>query len=164
MRPRALAALAALALALAAACSSAGGTGPMANLQALEAQDEALQAARSRWSDRGPSDYELVVQRDRCECIPEWARPMRVVVRRGGAEVTVTDLETGAVRGQAYPDPPTVAGLHAVVEDALARRAAVLRVTYDEALGYPREIVVDYDAVAADDEFRITARDLRPLP
>lgn len=46
----------------------------------------------------------------------------------------------------------TVANLFVIAEDAIAN-AAEYDITYDEVLGYPTEIVVDYATNIADDEF-----------
>jgi len=50
------------------------------------------------------------------------------------------------------------------IEDALAREAEGLSVTYHPTFGYPTQIGIDYDQLTADDEISVTIENLQPLP
>ena len=54
----------------------------------------------------------------------------------------------------------TVEDLFDLIEDAIARDAAVLEVRYDGRLGYPRAIVLDFSVDVADDELSVTVSGL----
>ena len=153
-----------------AACSSPALTSDEARARLAEHRG-LLAAARAQWTAAAPGEYELVQAR-LCECAPEWMRASRVVVRRpapgvgaaGELIVSVADTEPGApVSAERAGAVRGVAGLFAVVEDAIAREAAQLVVTYDPAYGYPTRIYIDYRADVADDELLLTASRLQPL-
>lgn len=150
---RSLLTLAALALlmAAAAACTSSRVTG-------VSDERAALEAARARWAARDGSAYSWVYQRDGCECLPEWTRPLYVEVTGAGA-VTVLD-EATRQPPQHFGDieAPTVEYVFDLIDDAIALRAHRLTVEYDATHGFPLLMVVDYDEIVADDEFRITGR------
>lgn len=99
----------------------------------------ALRAHAALWAERGPRDYEMVVHRPVCFCLPEWMVPIRLTVRDGEIRV-VTHAETGEM----IADPPyhamTIEELFAVIEKAINMNADVLEVRYDETLGYPVSI------------------------
>jgi len=50
-----------------------------------------------------------------------------------------------------------------VIQDALDTQAFNIQVTYDETLGFPTSIEIDYDARIADEEFRATIYSVRAL-
>jgi hypothetical protein len=53
--------------------------------------------------------------------------------------------------------------LFAEVQQRLDQGVARLEVSYDATYGYPRSIILDIEAMAADDESSETAGNLRPL-
>lgn len=126
----------------------------------LGPQENRLAEARAAWSLGAPAGYEFEFQR-LCFCGPDTTRPVRIEVRFG--EVTaVTVVETG----ETLADPssfPTIEDLFDEVEDAIRRDAFSLDVQYDDDLGYPIEVTIDFDEQAQDEEmaFRVSAfRDL----
>jgi hypothetical protein len=151
-------ALAALALA-AAGCSSSTDPGPAhAGIRLSPTQ------ARVKWHSRGVTDYQLVVERGWCECLPEWTRPMRVAVRESGAQVTVTDLERGTPVSLAANDRPlTVENLFLLIDELREEGVYRLDVLYDPIYGFPTLIDVDRDRQMVDDEFRIMVREFEVL-
>ena len=122
---------------------------------------DALEGAQRKWQDRGYTSYEFRVQRS-CFCAPPATAPLLVRVQDGQA-VSVTNADTGAPATPTIGMPLTVDALFAIVDDAIDREAATLTVTYDDALGYPLNIAIDYDQRIADEEAYYTASGLRPL-
>jgi len=59
---------------------------------------------------------------------------------------------------------PRVDELFADVQQRLEQRTERIDVRYDPTFGYPRSIVVDIALMAADDEYSLTAGNLRRLP
>lgn len=127
------------------------GTSPLS--QRLE-----LQANRAKWQRAALASY-TVVLRESCFCA--YTQPVRLYV--------VNDVIVRALpfSGDSAVSPaffPTVDRLFAFIDDAIARHAAVLRVTYDPTLGYPVEIVYDGAVNVADDEVTYRLSDLHESP
>jgi hypothetical protein len=117
-------------------------------LAALRAE---LRVRRERWAAQRILDYQLTLSRS-CFCSPE-----------GAGLVVLTVLEGEPVQWQYFlsGDPiapewravfPTVEGLFDFVEDAIDRGAESIEVRYDEDLGLPTTIRIDYRLAAVDEE------------
>jgi hypothetical protein len=137
-----------MAAALLAGCSP---TGP----------DEADQLRRNMvlWEARGPAQYEVVIQRSSCECLPEWLLPIRLTVS-GQQVLSVVDDQTRQPITDDLYHAMSVDELFALIQDALARSADRVAVTYHPVLGYPTSIFIDYDRAAVDEELTLSVRDL----
>lgn len=123
-------------------------------------EDEAdLRRAEVRWTRSGVQDYQIVVQ-NLCFC--GYTRPVRLTYRFGSV-VSRVDAETGE------PVPPyannvrDVAGLFALIREAIDGDAHRLEVSYDGTYGYPRFIDIDYVGNAADDELQVRTSEFQPL-
>jgi hypothetical protein len=126
--------------------------------------DEELELARNRqrWASANTHDYEFEFRR-LCFCPPEATEQVRIVVR-GDAIVSVVRTRDGQPASTTFAAWPRVDELFADVEQRLEQRAERLDVQYDPTFGYPRSIVVDIALMAADDEYSLTAGNLRRLP
>jgi hypothetical protein len=136
--------LGALALvALAGACADVGPEG-----DGLEAE---VARQRQIWEARRPENYVVEVERQ-CFCGVEARGPVRVTV--SGARVTGRVYsDSGAAVPEAFADLfPSVDGLFDILEDALARPAENVDVTWDAASGAPSSFFIDYSANIADEE------------
>ena len=130
---------------------------------ATSRSDEKRELARNqqRWASAGMRDYEYDFRRS-CFCGPESTEAVHIVVRN--------DVVTSVVRssdGQpasAVVAWPRVDELFDDVRRRLEEGADRIEVTYDPTLGYPRSIVADVILMAADDEYSLTAGNLRRLP
>lgn len=117
----------------------------------------ALENQRARWEESGVLDYRFQY-RELCVCGQSAMRQATIEVR-GGEVVSITG--TGAPEGTESPaDFPTIDDLFDRIEDAIRDEAAALSVSYDPELGYPTEIIIDYDYGAQQDEVTIDATDL----
>jgi hypothetical protein len=123
--------------------------------------DAELDAARARWSTAALASYEYGYHKF-CECHRE-APPETIVSVAGDSVVRVrhrpagTDVEVPAAdKNLEYYW--TVEGLFGLIEAALDRGVTV-RAAYDDELGFPREIYIDYDVQFIGDELdlRLTA-------
>lgn len=104
---------------------------------------ETLRRNIERWEARGHSSYEVVLERGPCECLPDMIVPIRLTVRDNEIE-SVINLHTGdAVSREPY-HAMKVEELFAVIEGALTQNAYRVAVIYDDVLGYPRSILIDY--------------------
>jgi hypothetical protein len=106
-----------------------------------------LRSNRQKWAAQGISDYDLRVN---TECFGFCIEPDVLVQVRGGQRVAIVDPDTDAllfwVRG------PDVDELFEQVERAVTM-ADRFTVRYDRELGFVRDVDIDFDRRAVDDEF-----------
>jgi len=142
-----------VAAALLAAMAGAGcGSSP------FELSATAWESYRARWEAAGLTDYEYDFRRS-CECID--TRPARIEVRSGRvAQVRYSDSGELTSTVQGYP---TIDELFELIDEGIRAEAASMRVSYDQQLGYPTEIRIDFDPRVADDEIEIDAWGLAGL-
>jgi hypothetical protein len=145
----------ALLAALVSACSITGTT-------AGSSDQLELARNRQRWASAGIHDYEYDFQR-LCFCGQESTERVHIIVRQD-AIVSVVRTRDGMSAGTIYGGWPRVDDLFADVQNRLDQRIARLVVEYDPTYGYPRSIVADIALMAADDEYSMTAGNLRRLP
>ena len=124
------------------------------------AQDE-LTRNRQRWVAAGIHDYAYDYQR-LCFCAPESTQPVRITVRQDAVVAVVRQSDGQPV--DAKYGWPRIDALFDDIQGRLDQHVARIDVDYDATYGYPRSIVVDVAAMAADDEYSHTTANLRPLP
>jgi len=108
-----------------------------------------LSAARERWAEREPAEYQFNYTRS---CFCPALTNVRVTVRNG-VVVSARVIATGAeLSPTERAEIPTIDGLFDVIESAIDQRAHELRVSYDAQMGFPMSIVLDYREMIADDE------------
>jgi hypothetical protein len=123
--------------------------------------DAQLDAARARWQSATLAAYEYGYHKY-CECHRE-SPPETVVTVSGGNVTRVrhrlagSDVEVPAA-DKNFQYYWTVEGLFDLIASALDRGVQV-RASYDAALGFPREVFIDYDTDFIGDELdvRLTA-------
>ena len=116
--------------------------------------DTELDGARARWQSAALVRYEYGYHKF-CDCHRE-SPPETVVTVRDGAVIGVRHRPPGSTVEVPAADKNleyywTVDGLFGLIASALERGVQV-RAAYDAALGYPREIYIDYDADFIGDE------------
>jgi hypothetical protein len=116
--------------------------------------------ALAAWKRQGIEDYYYVHQRS-CECVVEWTRAARVVVRSGRV-VEATDLENGVTRNLEYY--LTIDGLFALIKQAFDEHADRVEVVYDRSMHYPVSVFIDQDRNVADDEYTLQVSSLTKIP
>jgi hypothetical protein len=118
----------------------------------------ALSRARALWEREGPDSYRYVYSA-RCECPPTVARATWVIVEKG----VVVDAEYVEGNDPIVAGPQlygTVDSLFALVQRAYDGHAAEVRVRYDERMGYPVDVYVDWRKDYVDDEGGFLASEL----
>lgn len=127
--------------------------------------DPELDAARARWQRAALSSYEYGYHKF-CECHRE-SPPETVVTVADNAVTSVRHRPAGSTVEVPALDRIeyywTVEGLFDLVGSALERGVQV-RVDYDPALGYPREIYIDYDADFIGDELDLRLTRVAAMP
>lgn len=156
MSSRSLLATSFLASALAvaaAACSSA-----------LGPEMEALEAARARWDRSGPGAYTFVLQRY-CFCGSDFRRPVRIDVIDGVVIAAVYE-DDGQPIDRPLGEIDTIPDLFDEIQDAFDRDAHQVLAQYDESMGYPKSVSIDFILEAIDEEmsFQVLELELLALP
>ena len=121
-----------------------------------------LNRHRQRWASAGVHDYEFDFRRS-CFCAPNATEQVHIVVRND-AITSVTRTRDGLSASAQFTVWPRVDELFGDVQQRLTQRAERLDVAYDPTYGYPRSIVADIVLQAVDDEYSLTAGNLRRLP
>jgi hypothetical protein len=119
--------------------------------------DAELDGARARWRAAALASYEYGYHKF-CECHRE-SPPETVVTVRGGGVTGVRHRPAGADVEVPAADKNlqyywTVEGLFELIASAQERGVQV-RASYDAALGFPREVYIDYDADFIGDELDV---------
>lgn len=122
-----------------------------------------LAASRERFRTTVGESYQYDY-RNNCFCGPDTRLPVRVTIRNG-ARVSVVTLEDAApIPPNRWGDFLTVEEAFDTIEQALNDGAATIQAVYDETLGYPREVFIDFDERIADEEQGFTFNNLAPTP
>jgi len=121
-----------------------------------------LDPAKAWWAEHGPASYTYIGQWQ-CFCMTDWTAQVLVEVRNGEV-VSVRFADTG--NKAEVPDPErfgTMERMFEYVQDAIDRGAARIDADYDDVLGFPREVFIDYDEMMADEEQGFFISDVTPL-
>lgn len=151
------------------------GTKPLSNARAdlavlgegetptLERSNAAqLQQNRQLWRSQNISSYRYTL-RVSCFCIPEVTQPVVVEVRNGRV-TSITAANTGKpVNPEYFKQYNSVPKLFNLIQNAIAKDANRLSVTYHPRLGYPTQINIDYNAQIADEERYLTIENLEVI-
>ncbi len=109
-----------------------------------------LESARALWRQAAIDDYDLAMTR-RCFCA--FVGEVTVQVRGGVRTATVVAEDISLPLTPAFEQSyPTVDGLFALIDEAIADGVHELRVTYHPVLGYPTLVSVDRRRQVDDDE------------
>ncbi len=128
-------------------------------LVALRAE---LRVRRERWAGQRILDYQLTLSRS-CFCSPEGAGLVVLTVLEGEPAEWQYFLSGDPIAPEWRAFFPTVEGLFDFVEDAIDRGAESIEVRYDEDLGLPTTIRVDYRLAAVDEEIAYEVEKLLDL-
>jgi hypothetical protein len=127
--------------------------------------DAELDAARTRWESAALRGYEYGYHKY-CECHRD-SPPETVVTVRDGTVVGVRHRPAGSTTEVPAADKNleyywTVDGLFRLIASA-QQRGVQVRAQYDAALGFPREVYIDYDANFIGDELDVRLTAVTPL-
>jgi hypothetical protein len=124
---------------------------------ALGADDADVHAHWMRWKAAGPSSYEYGYNKY-CECHRD-TPPETVVTVDAGSVTRVYHKYADSAREVPAREGSldlywTIDDLFTLIEAATAH-AATVRVRYDETLGYPTAVFIDYDAALIGEELDV---------
>ena len=102
-----------------------------------------------------------------CFCLPDWRGPYQVVVNSTGGVASAvymygSDQYAGKIV-QGAGKALTVRDVFDEIKRALNQKADGLEVTYDEDRGSPKEVFIDWEELATDEEDRYTIENVVPL-
>jgi hypothetical protein len=118
---------------------------------ARSADEADLEAARARWEREGLQHYQFV-SRQTCFCESNLSRPINITVETNQIVTARYVDDQMPVADVVFRLQLTIDGAFNLIQDAIEQDAASLAVSYDEELGYPTSIIVDYNKRTADDE------------
>lgn len=121
-----------------------------------------LRRSKQLWAKQKISNYRYTLRRS-CFCLPKATEPVRIAVRNGKVTSMVAASNGQPVNREYFTKYDSIAKLFDIVEDAIAKKAHRVSVTYHPTLGYPTQITIDYDQMMADEELYITIDNLQPL-
>lgn len=129
------------------------------------AQDGELQQHWARWRTEGPASY-VYGYNKYCDCHPT-DPPETVVTVANGAVTRVYHLHADSAREVPAREGSldlywTIEDLFELLESAF-QRGAVVRARYDDALGYPLSLFIDYDSDLVGDEVDLRITRFEPL-
>jgi hypothetical protein len=129
------------------------------------AQQPDVQVARARWEAAALETYTYGYNKF-CDCHRD-APPETVVTVSNGAVTEVHHMHADSAREVPARDGSldlywTIEDLFSLIESAMMRNA-VVRARFDDELGYPTALFIDYDATLIGDEIdlRLTRLDKR---
>lgn len=140
-------------------------TSPFGGCSDQGPQDQLLQhveRARARWNAARLDRYTYDLYRI-CECTPEMAGPVSVLVE-GVGPVGWSYQDGSPVPVEVRPGFPSVDGLLDLIEDAIRRSAWEVTVQYDTETGVPVQFRIDYEQLVFDEEasYRVVAMPRAP--
>lgn len=114
-----------------------------------------LRQNRRRWAAQNIANYRYTLQIN-CFCLPEVRQPVVIEVRNG-KRTSITPVQSGLpVNASYFRRYDTIPKLFNVIQAAINDKADSISVTYDPALGYPTQISIDPEQLAADEEIWLT--------
>ncbi len=121
-----------------------------------------LQQNRKLWRSQNISSYRYTL-RVGCFCIPEVTQPVVVEVRNGRV-TSITAANGGKpVNPEYFKQYNSIPKLFNLVQNAIAKKAERVSVTYHPSLGYPTQINIDESAQIADEERYLTIENLQVI-
>ena len=124
--------------------------------------DDQFREAHRKWLEKGTKSYVMRIGRACGECIRETLGPVDITVRDGFV-VSRTYVPSGEkVPGEMATLFPTVADLFAMVATLQSYKPYKLDVQYDQVMGIPIVIAVDYYKGAVDDEIGVYVTEFHP--
>lgn len=129
-------------------------------VEQTSAADDEFHRHLQKWRLAAINDYDIHYQKG-CYCLADRQRPVQVKIRSGQIVEAVYIDDQQVVSLSSKNDLKSVSDLFDLIDEAMAKPVVELAVSYDESLGYPTSIYIDYYARMADDE--ITVKDIRVM-
>lgn len=118
-----------------------------------------LRMNQEAWAVSGFDSYTYTLSRV-CLCPENELGPFEVTVYERKVAAVEFEREPVDLGSQSFYSVPE---LFELVERAITDGADEIKVEYDGILGYPTQILIDWDLGAADEETIVSAQDLKPI-
>ena len=125
-------------------------------------QMQSLTRHQRLWAQQGIVSYQYRLQVN-CFCPPEVTGPFIVQVRDGTPSSVLYAATGKPAESRYFEKYDTIDEMFLVVDDALKRKAAEISVTYNETLGFPTSIYIDFIKQAVDDEIAYGVTEFQTL-
>ncbi len=116
----------------------------------------------AKWSAANISNYQYTYQSS-CFCPPPFTDEVVITVLDGVIQSVFSTTSNVDLDSALHSSFDTVDGLFSRIQTAIDENAERISVSYDEELGYPTVIDIDFDSRLADEEVRIQTRDLSEI-
>lgn len=121
---------------------------------------EEMKENRQLWRSQRLKNYQYIYQQQ-CFCTPPSNTPLKVSVKND--KITeVVDLNNNQIIAD-LTFPKSIDELFNIIKDAIQRNADEILITYDQTLGYPTRVAIDYQKILADEEVTYTVENLSKL-
>ncbi|MDJ0844185.1 DUF6174 domain-containing protein [Crocosphaera sp.] len=121
---------------------------------------EEMKENRQLWRSQRLKNYQYIYQQQ-CFCVPPSNTPLKVSVKND--KITeVVDLNNNQIIAD-LTFPKSIDELFNIIKDAIQRNADEILITYDQTLGYPTRVAIDYQKILADEEVTYTVENLSKL-
>ena len=121
-----------------------------------------LQRNKQLWARQKISNYRFTLRRS-CFCLPKATEPVTITLRRGKVTSVVAASNGQATNPEYFEEYNSIPKLFDIIQDAIAKKAHRISVTYHPTLGYPTQISIDYNQQMADEEISLTVEQLRVM-
>jgi hypothetical protein len=114
-----------------------------------------LGANEQLWRDGGARNYAMTVARSCSSCSGLVSAPVRVTVANGAVTTQVNTSTSQPIPSSSTAQYPNVEGLFSAIRQAINENVKSMQAIYDEELGFPVRIRIDYDLTNATDDITI---------
>ena len=115
-----------------------------------------------KWAAAGISNYQFTYEKS-CFCGPPETDEVLITVLDDVIDTVMKTSDNSLVDPSLHPRFHRVGDLFLEIQNAINKQAARLSVSYDENLGYPTLINIDFSLSIADEELTIRTRNLFQL-
>lgn len=123
------------------------------------AEQQALNDALNKWTAADTGNYTFEYRR-LCFCPQEFNDPMMVNIVNDSVLSAISLATNLPVIDDVRDTINSVEGMFDLLQEAIDTRANTITVNYNDELGYPESIYIDYDEAVADEELSFTADNL----
>jgi len=135
---------------------------PVAACDSQNSVRRELDLHQRQWARQDIASYRYQLK-VRCFCPTEVTDPVVVEVKDRTASSVVYAASGQAAESRYFERYDTMDEVFLVIDDALKRGAEEISVTYDETVGFPASIYIDFVKQAVDDEIAYEVTEFRAL-
>ena len=122
-------------------------------------EQQALNDALNKWSAADTGNYTFNYQL-LCFCPQEFTDPIMVNIVNDSVLSAISRTTNLPVTDQVRDTINSVEDMFSILQQAIDTRANTITVNYNDELGYPESIYIDYDERIADEELTLTSDNL----